>query len=609
MVLEAFVGPEGRAWEDTRVGAPEAVRDALRGLKGPKMLPALFHDASQTEAAGCEAVLALLSRKHGCRLPLDSSAAALAAEAAAIALGIRALRLAGRAACLGEREATLEVMGSEEAAASAAGAGAAEPATAAAPWSDPESPGLAACLDGLEAIAAGGTTLLRPGRGPATSAPAPTAAAASSAAPAPAASASLPLVAADIVAVAAADAAVAITPSALDARPRLAELHARATAPRGPMGPYLSRRTAVPGDTAASVLPSVPPPSAAAPAAAPLVCVTGASGFVAGHVIERLLAQGMRVRGTVRPGAGERGGAKAAHLWSLPGASSRLELVEADLLAPGSFDAAVEGCDTVHHCASPFFTEGVSDPEAQLLRPAVEGTLGVLRSAAAARVRRVVVTGSTASVYMTREPADAWYDEDHWSDEALLREGGHHYPLSKLLAERAAWRFVGGEAAAGRHAPELVVLCPTLIVGPVQAPRTTTSTARVLALVDGSSASVPRSTKCMVDVRDVAAAHVAAQLRPAAEGRVLLIGACIAWREAVRAIASGLPPPEDIAAAGQAVALPAGVEDGPVPYPQALFSQEKAVDMLGIVFTPIERTLRDTVTSFLDHKMLPAARD
>ncbi|KAA0166594.1 hypothetical protein FNF31_01372 [Cafeteria roenbergensis] len=431
MVLGAFVGPRGAAWEDTRVDTPEAAAEALAGMRGAKVLPALFDDATQTE---------------------------------------------------------------------------------------------------------------------------------------------LPLVYADVVAVAAADAALTLSESALDTRPALKLLHTRATAPH----------------------------------AAALVCVTGASGFIAGHVIERLLAQGMRVRATVRPDAPEDGGPRAAHLWALPGARSRLSLVRADLLTEGSFDAAVAGCSAVHHCASPFFTEGVTDPDAQLIRPAVEGTLNVLRSCARAGVRRAIVTGSTASVYMNADPKDTLVDEDSWSDEAALRRDGHHYALSKLLAERAAWHFVGSERAAGRPAPELIVLCPTLVIGPVLAPRVTTSTAQIKALVDGSRPVVPNATKCMVDVRDVAAAHVAAQLRPRASGRYVLIGAVIAWREAVRAIAAGLPPPRAVAAMGQAISLPGGVEDGPVPYPQALFSQERAADGLGVRFTPIERSLQETVGSFLQHGLLPA---
>src|SRR5580765_4206043 len=124
------------------------------------------------------------------------------------------------------------------------------------------------------------------------------------------------------------------------------------------------------------------------------VCVTGASGFIAAHIVRELLERGYRVRGTVRslrqPG-------KYTFLTQLPGAADRLELVEADLLAPGSYDAAVAGCDVVMHTASPYLID-VKDPQRDLVDPAVKGTLNVLTSAKAAGVGRVVLTSSMSAI-------------------------------------------------------------------------------------------------------------------------------------------------------------------------------------------------------------------
>lgn len=125
------------------------------------------------------------------------------------------------------------------------------------------------------------------------------------------------------------------------------------------------------------------------------VCVTGASGFIASHCVQQLLATGYTVHGTVRSLENRE---KVAHLESLPFAATRLKLFEADLLVDGSFDAAVAGCDAVLHTASPFSTDS-SLTEEDFCRPAVEGTLNVLNSLKRAGVKICVLTSSTAAVY------------------------------------------------------------------------------------------------------------------------------------------------------------------------------------------------------------------
>ena len=154
------------------------------------------------------------------------------------------------------------------------------------------------------------------------------------------------------------------------------------------------------------------------------VIVTGASGFLGSHVTAQLLARGdVKVYGTVRDTSRPD---KVAHLEQLPGAAERLELVTADLLDASSVASAIVESqpDTVFHVASPFFNEKPTDPEKELLAPAREGTLSVLRAARdAGSVKRVVLTASTASVMCApAKPAGHVWSGADWSDEKFCEE-------------------------------------------------------------------------------------------------------------------------------------------------------------------------------------------
>jgi nucleoside-diphosphate-sugar epimerase len=232
------------------------------------------------------------------------------------------------------------------------------------------------------------------------------------------------------------------------------------------------------------------------------VCVTGCTGFIASHVVRLLLDRGYTVHGTVRSVSDP---ARSEHVTGLPGADARLRLFEADLLKPGSFDAAMAGCTAVLHMASPFFTKA-DDPHAELIQPAVQGTRNVLASAArTASVRAVVSTSSAASVYVTRKPADHFYTEDDWSDLEYVRETKQHYVESKLLAELEAGRFLREEPAPARAGGplRLVTICPTSTIGPLMQPYVNTSSSYILELMNGAKAKIPNRCKCFVDVRCV----------------------------------------------------------------------------------------------------------
>lgn len=241
------------------------------------------------------------------------------------------------------------------------------------------------------------------------------------------------------------------------------------------------------------------------------ICVTGASGFVASHIVATLLAEGRRVRGTVRSLAKPE---KYGYLTGLPGAAERLELVEAELLSEGSYDAAVAGCGAVIHAASPYVVD-VADPQRDLVDPALLGTRNVLRSCARAEgLERVVVTSSVAAV--TDEPRDDHvFTEEDWNEQSSLTRNPYYY--SKTLAERAAWEFLEQEQPGF----SLVVVNPFVVLGPALNPGLNTSNKIVADMLSGVYPGVMNISWGVVDVRDVARAHLLALTTPAASGRYL----------------------------------------------------------------------------------------
>ena len=241
------------------------------------------------------------------------------------------------------------------------------------------------------------------------------------------------------------------------------------------------------------------------------VCVTGATGFVASWLVKELLERGdITVRGTVRRIA------SADHLRALPGAAERLELVEADLTIPGSFEPAVRGCAVVFHTASPYVIQ-VENPQRDLVDPAVNGTLDVLRACTkASDVLRVVLTSSMAAV--TDQPdSTRVLTEADWNEKSTLQR--NPYYLSKTLAERAAWDFVARE----KPQFDLVALNPFMIMGPSLSPGLNVSNKIIADLTNGVYPGILSFTWGIVDVRDVAHAHVRAAEVPDAKGRYLLV--------------------------------------------------------------------------------------
>jgi dihydroflavonol-4-reductase len=246
------------------------------------------------------------------------------------------------------------------------------------------------------------------------------------------------------------------------------------------------------------------------------VLLTGVSGFLGGHVATALLAAGYQVRGSVRSLAKAD---KVRDTLTKAGADvSRLEFVALDLLRDDGWDAAAAGCRFLVHTASPFLIQIPAD-KMELIRPAIEGTQRALNAGLKAGVERIVITSSMAAVAYGHDPARvAPFTAADWTD--LEGRGCNAYIESKTRAERRAWEIM---KAAGREA-DLAVINPGGIYGPLLDEDPGTSGLLIIRLLNGSMPAAPRFNFALVDVRDVAAAHVAALAAPAAGGRRFPMG-------------------------------------------------------------------------------------
>jgi len=244
------------------------------------------------------------------------------------------------------------------------------------------------------------------------------------------------------------------------------------------------------------------------------VLVTGGSGFIGAYCILQLLAAGYQVRTTVRNL--KREGDVRAMLKEGGGApGERLSFFAADLEKDAGWAEAVSGCDYVLHVASPL-PPSVPKNEDELIVPAREGTLRVLRAARDAGVKRVVLTSSFAAIGYGRKEQSAPYTETDWTDPNA--EGVMAYPKSKTLAERAAWDFLAKEGGK----LELAVVNPVGVFGPVLGPDYSASILLVQRMMDGALPGAPQLYFGVVDVRDVADLHLRAMTNAAAKGERFL---------------------------------------------------------------------------------------
>ncbi len=251
------------------------------------------------------------------------------------------------------------------------------------------------------------------------------------------------------------------------------------------------------------------------------VLVTGATGYVAGWLVKKLLDEGLTVHAAVRDPKNK---SKLAHLDELAANSTgNIKYFKADLLQNGSYAEAMEGCELVYHTASPY-TISVKDPQKELVDPALKGTHNVLSQATkTASVKRVVVTSSCAAIYSDaidcENAPNGILTENDWNTTASLDYLPYSY--SKTLAEKEAWKIAGSQKQW-----DLVVINPCGVFGPALNPKTSTSesTSIMKQIGDGTmKAGVPNLGFGVVDVRDLAVAHFEAGFRPDANGRNIIL--------------------------------------------------------------------------------------
>jgi len=245
-----------------------------------------------------------------------------------------------------------------------------------------------------------------------------------------------------------------------------------------------------------------------------IVLVTGGSGFIGSHTILKLLAAGHDVRATVRD-LKRADDVRAMLRTGGAAAPERVQFFAADLEKDAGWAEAVRGCEFVLHVASPL-PASVPKNEDELIVPAREGTLRVLRAARDAGVKRVVVTSSFAAIGYGHPASHPAFTEKDWTDPNSSDVMA--YPKSKTLAERAAWDFMAKEGGA----LELATVNPVAVFGPVLAPDFSASIQIISKLMDGSMPGAPKLYFGVVDVRDVADLHAIAMTHPAAKGERFL---------------------------------------------------------------------------------------
>ncbi|MFN3169633.1 MAG: SDR family oxidoreductase [Hyphomicrobiales bacterium] len=272
------------------------------------------------------------------------------------------------------------------------------------------------------------------------------------------------------------------------------------------------------------------------------VFLTGASGFIAKHIILQLLNAGYNVRGSVR--SLSRGdeviAAVTPHLDDADKLDDRLSFVALDLGKDEGWDGIMDGCEALLHTASPFPLAQPKNDE-EVIRPAVDGTVRALKSAQGSGIERVVLTSSAVAVMYSELPAGRdTYDEGDWSEDFHPTQNA--YGRSKTHAEKAAWAFVANE----NPGMKLTTINPVLVLGPALDKNYGTSLQVAERIFSGKDPMQPRFGLPIVDVRDVAAMHVKALSMPKSAGQRILAAEGFLWMKDIAATMKSAYPDRPI---------------------------------------------------------------
>jgi dihydroflavonol-4-reductase len=329
------------------------------------------------------------------------------------------------------------------------------------------------------------------------------------------------------------------------------------------------------------------------------VLVTGINGFLGSHIVSQLLDRGYTVRGTMRDPTAV---AKVPYLSKL-GHRDRLEIVQADLLRADTWKPALAGCMYVIHAASPFPVDTPKD-ESVLVQPAVEGTRTILGLCEQdPEVKAVVMTSSIVSIISLKQPVKPCYTEDDWAEVDNIP-----YNKSKVLAEQTAWEMYKSLDKSKRY--KLSVINPGFILGPSLVDGMFTSGQRIKKLMNGEFKYLMKLSASIVDVRDVAAAHIAALESSVSDGqRYICCSGETLWYSQIADILRA-----EFGARGYTI--PSHVlPDCPISDPTsplALYwdkrfelSNAKIRKDLGLSFIPAKESILQMAHSLIDNGMLP----